>query len=225
MKTAFRYFDWGLIPYLEAWQKQESLFAEKLRRKSCGEISENYLFCCEHPHVYTLGKSGKESNLLIDSTQLYKRQAEFVRCNRGGDITYHGPGQLVFYPIFDLNCFAMGLKDYIHTLEELVIRSLAAYGISSGRMASASGVWVDPDGPAARKICAVGVRSSRYITMHGLALNVNTQLEYFDCINPCGFRDRGVTSMQLELGAPLRLDELKNTLRKAFEDSFRPASS
>jgi lipoyl(octanoyl) transferase len=219
------YTDWGLIPYNEAWKKQESLFSESIRLKTEKLPAENYLVFCEHPHVYTLGKSGNEQNMLLNYIQLQAKHAEFVHSNRGGDITYHGPGQLVGYPIFDLENFGIGLKQYIHRVEEAVICTLAAYGIKSGRIDSATGVWLDTGKPNCRKICAIGVRSSKYVTMHGFALNVNTQLEYFDCINPCGFTDKGVTSMEKELGGKVNMEKVKALLRQEFEYRFTSSKS
>ena len=159
--------------------------------------------------------------MLLDFIQLQAKDAQFVKTNRGGDITYHGPGQVVGYPIFDLANFNLGLKQYIFNVEEAIIKTLAGYNIESTRLEGATGVWLDVGKPTARKICAIGVRSSRYVTMHGFALNVNTQLEYFNYINPCGFVDKGVTSMQKELGAELNMDELKTNLRAEIEKQFR----
>lgn len=213
--------DWGLIDYQKAWDKQEWLFSETLERKQKKLPTENHLIFCEHPHVYTLGKSGKEQNMLIDLIQLQARNATFVHTNRGGDITYHGPGQLVGYPIFDLDNFNLGLKDYIHLLEESIISLLATYGIASSRLDGAAGVWLDAEKKTARKICAIGVRASRYVTMHGFSLNVNTELEYFNYINPCGFVDKGVTSIQKELGEEINMEDLKQKLRIEIKKRFK----
>ena len=221
MNTEIIYIDWGLSEYNEAWTKQESLFNDTIAKKLQNQLTENYLVFCEHPHVYTLGKSGDEHNMLLDFIQLQAKDAQFVKTNRGGDITYHGPGQVVGYPIFDLANFNLGLKQYIFNVEEAIIKTLAGYNIESTRLEGATGVWLDVGKPTARKICAIGVRSSRYVTMHGFALNVNTQLEYFNYINPCGFVDKGVTSMQKELGAELNMDELKTNLRAEIEKQFR----
>lgn len=218
MNRTIEYRDWGLVEYKEAWSKQESLFSATIEKKMQGLPTNNYLVFCEHPHVYTLGKSGDEHNMLLDMIQLQAKNASFVHTNRGGDITYHGPGQLVGYPIFDLANFNLGLKQYIHNIEEAIIKTLSTYGIDSCRLEGATGVWLDVGLPACRKICAIGVRSSRYVTMHGFALNVNTRLEYFNYINPCGFIDKGVTSMEKELGAPVDMAELKEQLRRNIEE-------
>lgn len=214
------HIDWGIIDYTEAWQKQEELFSEILRCKQQQLPTSNYLVFCEHPHVYTLGKSGDRENLLLDLIQLQAKDAVFVQTNRGGDITYHGPGQLVGYPIFDLENFGIGIKAYIEKLEESIIRLLACYGLEGARLQGAAGVWLDADTPQARKICAIGVRASRYVTMHGFALNVNTQMEYFNYINPCGFTDKGVTSLEKELGHRIDPDEVKQHLKTAIGQVF-----
>ncbi|MDD3194473.1 MAG: lipoyl(octanoyl) transferase LipB, partial [Paludibacter sp.] len=200
MNKALIYQDWGLKEYNEAWQEQEKLFTATLALKQKGEPTSNYLVFCEHPHVYTLGKSGDEHNLLLNYIQLQAKNASFVQTNRGGDITYHGPGQIVGYPIIDLENFGIGLRRYIELLEESIIEFLALYGLKGDRLAGATGVWLDSDTPKARKICAIGVRSSRYVTMHGFALNISTDLSYFTHINPCGFTDKGVTSLTNETG-------------------------
>lgn len=220
MNAHIQYLDWGLIEYGKAWQQQEALFAESLAHKTKAEPTQNYLVFCEHPHVYTLGKSGDEHNLLIDFIQLQARDAQFVRTNRGGDITYHGPGQLVGYPIFDLDNFKLGLRDYIYKVESCIIELLEMYGIQSSRLEGATGVWLDADNVRARKICAIGVRSSRYVTMHGFALNINTDLSYFTHINPCGFTDKAVSSMEQELGVKPDVELIKQQLRKIFEKKF-----
>ena len=210
------YRDLGLIDYKEAWDIQEELF-DKLTSAKSGKAEQqgvsNYLLFCEHPHVYTLGNSGHESNLLIPDVLLQRINATFYRINRGGDITYHGPGQIVGYPIFDLEAIGIGIKEYIHRLEEAIIQTLADFGIEATRLDGATGVWLDVDkGLAARKICAIGVRASRYVTMHGFALNVNTDLSYFTHINPCGFVDKGVTSFQKELQSPQDIEAVKKVL-------------
>ena len=215
-----KHIDWGLIDYNEAWKKQEELFSETIVRKQNNLPSKNRLIFCEHPHVYTLGKSGKEQNMLLDLIQLQAKNAVFVHTNRGGDITYHGPGQLVGYPIFDLDNFGFGLKQYVYNVEESIIQLLKDYKITSTRLEGATGVWLDAETKHARKICAIGVRSSRFVTMHGFALNVNTQLEYFNYINPCGFVDKGVTSMEKELGHEIDIEELKSRLRNKIETIF-----
>jgi lipoyl(octanoyl) transferase len=214
------YIDWGLVEYKEAWAKQETLFNGSIERKLQNLPTDNYLVFCEHPHVYTLGKSGDEHNMLLNYIQLQAKDATFVKTNRGGDITYHGPGQLVGYPIFDLANFNLGLKQYIHHVEEAIIITLALYNIPSARLEGATGVWLDVGKPTCRKICAIGVRSSRFVTMHGFALNVNTDLSYFGHINPCGFVDKGVTSMEKELGAKVDMEVFKDNIRKAIEELF-----
>lgn len=220
MSTKIDYINWGLIEYKEAFEKQEELFSNSIQRKKNGSPTDNYLIFCEHPHVYTLGKSGNEQNMLVDVIQLQAKNATFFRTNRGGDITYHGPGQVVGYPIFDLESFSLGLKQYIHLIEECIINLLKQYGVESTRFDGATGVWLDVDTKYARKICAIGVRSSRYVTMHGFALNVNTQLEYFNYINPCGFVDKGVTSLEKELGEKVDMEMLKEKLKNIFVTTF-----
>lgn len=220
MNSNLQYIDWGTIDYNAAWARQEELFKDSIQRKMQDLSTENYLVFCEHPHVYTLGKSGDEHNLLLNYIQLQTKDATFVHSNRGGDITYHGPGQVVGYPIFDLANFGLGLKQYIYKVEEAIIKTLSTYHIMSQRLDGSTGVWLDVDTPTCRKICAIGVRSSRYVTMHGFALNVNTQLEYFNYINPCGFVDKGVTSMEKELGEKVDMEELKLRLRHSIEQRF-----
>ncbi len=220
MNKEIQYVDWELTEYNEAWAKQETLFNVTIEKKLQNSPTENFLVFCEHPHVYTLGKSGDEHNLLLNYIQLQAKDAQFVRTNRGGDITYHGPGQVVGYPIFDLANFNIGLKQYIHKLEEAIIQTLAIYNIKSDRLDGATGVWLDVGKPGCRKICAIGVRSSHFVTMHGFALNVNTDLTYFNHINPCGFVDKGVTSLEKELCAKVDMTELKKCLRKEITDVF-----
>lgn len=204
--------DWNLIPYAEAWARQTEWFDALLEAKQAGKEYVNHVVMCEHPHVYTLGRSGKESNMLLSAGQLERIGATLFHIDRGGDITYHGPGQLVCYPILNLEEFSLGLKEYVRLLEEAVIRLCASYGIAAGRLPKATGVWLEGDTPRARKICAIGVRSSHFVTMHGLALNVNTDLCYFSYIHPCGFVDKGVTSLQQELGRALPMAEVKERL-------------
>jgi lipoyl(octanoyl) transferase len=197
--------DLGISEYKKTWEYQETLMQrvidQKLAKKTDpAKESENYLLFVEHPHVYTLGKSGDEQNLLLNYIQLQAADASFFHTDRGGDITYHGPGQIVGYPIFDLENFGIGLRQYIHLMEEAIILSLANFGLAGSRDDKATGVWLDVGKPTARKICAIGVKSSRFVTMHGFAFNVNTNLEYFQHINPCGFVDKGVTSLEKELG-------------------------
>jgi lipoyl(octanoyl) transferase len=208
--------DLGLIDYQDAWDYQESLFQETITQKGHPDKPQtsNFLLFCEHPHVYTLGKSGSESNLLINNQALAEKEVSFFRTNRGGDITYHGPGQIVGYPILDLENFKLGIRKYIWLLEESIIALLRDFGISASRLDGASGVWLDADQPGkVRKICAIGVRSSRYVTMHGFAFNINTKLEYYNYINPCGFTERGVTSLEKELGSKQDIEKVKIQLK------------
>lgn len=208
--------DWGTIDYREAWRRQEEIFDRQIDNKQNKLPTENNLIFCEHPHVYTIGKSGNAGNMLIDDGTV-----PVYRTDRGGDITYHGFGQIVGYPVFDLESLGIGLREYITRLEEAVIRLLDDYDIEGGHYAEGTGVWIDTALPSkTRKICAIGVRSSRYVTMHGFALNVNTDLSYFGRINPCGFTDRGVTSMKKELGKSLDIDEVKQKLFKYIEEVF-----
>ncbi len=204
--------DWGLVPYADAWKRQTVLFEALVEAKKQGKSTDGRIITCQHPHVYTIGRSGKEQNMLMSEQQLQRIGATYYHIDRGGDVTYHGPGQLVCYPILDLENYGLGLKGYVHLLEEAVISVCASYGIPAGRVEKATGVWLDGDGPKARKICAIGVRSSHYCTMHGLALNVNTDLRYFSYINPCGFVDKGVTSLQKELGREVFFEEVRERL-------------
>jgi lipoyl(octanoyl) transferase len=210
--------DWGLIPYHEAWDKQESWFNEVIEAKQNNAAYTNRIIFCQHPHVYTLGRSGKERNMLLSDAQLKAIGATLYHIDRGGDITYHGPGQLVCYPIINLEEFDLGLKEYVHLLEEAVMRVCLSYGITTGRVDGATGVWLDGDLPSARKICAIGVRSSHFVTMHGLAFNVNTDLRYFSYINPCGFVDKGVTSLEKELGHAMNFSEVQQRLDTALRE-------
>lgn len=212
--------DWGLIDYNSAFEKQEEIFSETIKSKINNQPTENNLIFCEHPHVYTLGKSGDEHNMLLNYIQLQANDAIFVKTNRGGDITYHGPGQVVGYPIFDLANFNLGLKQYIFKIEEAIIQTLSQYSINTSRLDGATGVWLDVGLQNCRKICAIGVRSSRYVTMHGFALNVNTDLQYFNHINPCGFVDKGVTSMAKELGKTINFEDLKLCLKQNIIREF-----
>ncbi len=213
----------GLVDYRQAWDYQERLFKGIIDRKLANrhlavaeqQPTPNYLLFCQHPHVYTLGKSGSEHNLLLDEQGLQARQAAYYKINRGGDITYHGPGQLVVYPILDLDNFFTDIHKYLRLLEEAVILTLAHYGLDAGRIDRLTGVWLDyKQQQNPRKICAMGVRSSRWVTMHGLALNVNTNLDYFNNIIPCGIDDKAVTSMQKELGRELDLNEVATHLQQ-----------
>jgi lipoyl(octanoyl) transferase len=222
----FIYTDLGKIAYDDALERQTQAFDALLQAKASGKEGVNQLFFCEHPPVLTIGKSGKDSNLLVTEALLLNRGISLHHVNRGGDITYHGPGQITAYPIFDLAYWEMGLKQYVHTLEEVVVRFLSRYGIAGERLEGATGVWLDAHTPGrARKICAVGVKSSRYVTMHGFALNINTDLSYFSLINPCGFVDKGVTSLERELGAPQDFERAKEQLLTLLEDAFPPIHS
>ena len=219
--------DLGHKDYKETWDYQESLFEEivELKRKNRAENTEvptpNYFLFVEHPHVYTLGKSGHIENLLIDEAALAKKGATFYKINRGGDITYHGPGQIVGYPIIDLENFFTDIHKYLRSLEEVIIRTLADYGIKGERSEGETGVWLDVGTPFARKICAMGVRASRWVTMHGFALNVNTDLGYFDNIIPCGIRGKAVTSLNVELSKEkVDTEEVKIYILKHFEEIF-----
>lgn len=219
------YINLGIKNYQEAWDYQEELLEAVVEAKKIHKTDENatipgYLILCEHPHVYTLGKSGDSNNLLIQESFLKSINATYYKINRGGDITYHGPGQLVGYPIIDLESFKLGVKEYVHLLEEVIIKTLGHYQISATRLEGATGVWLDVSTPKVRKICAIGVRISRYVTMHGFALNVNTDLKYFSYINPCGFQDKGVTSMQKELGREIEMEEIKTQFTSQFTRLF-----
>jgi lipoyl(octanoyl) transferase len=223
------YEDIGQKDYKETWDYQADIFNRLVDSKKpgtrVGESVQNILpgtlIFVEHPHVYTLGKSGSEKNLLLDLIQLKAKDASFYRIDRGGDITYHGPGQIVGYPIFDLETIMIGLKEYIYRLEEAIIRTVNEFGLTASRLDGGTGVWLDPEVPGkARKICAIGVKASRYITMHGFAFNVNTDLTYFNNINPCGFTDKGVTSLQKELGVSQDFESVKRKVKKNLQDVF-----
>ena len=223
-----KYLDLGIAEYKSTWDKQEELLNHiveiKKTNSNLGEekvvTTPNYLIFVEHPHVYTLGKSGDEHNLLLNYIQLQAKDAVFFKTDRGGDITYHGPGQIVGYPILDLENFGMGLRQYIYSIEEAVIRTVALYGIVAARDPHATGVWIDVGKLSARKICAIGVKSSRFVTMHGFALNINTDLEYFKHINPCGFSDKGVTSLEKELGSTQDFERAKMLVSEKFAEVF-----
>ena len=217
----------GLKDYKETWDYQEQLFKKildlkiKNRREDTKIQTPNYLISVEHPHVYTLGKSGNISNLLINEKQLEEKSATFYKINRGGDITYHGPGQMVIYPILDLDNFFTDIHKYLRLLEEAVILTLQDYGIKAERSKGETGVWLDVGTPFARKICAMGVRASRWVTMHGLALNVNADLGYFDNIVPCGIKEKAVTSLNVELGkATVDMEDVKQKFFMNFENLF-----
>ena len=229
MSYNVKYEDIGLRDFKETWDYQEKIFRNLVdNKKNTGVASSGLknpapgtLIFVEHPHVYTLGKNGSENNLLLDYIQLQAKDVAFYRIDRGGDITYHGPGQIVGYPIFDLEIIGVSLKEYIHFLEEAVILTLAEYGIQAGRLTGATGVWLDSDvAGKTRKICAIGVRASRYVTMHGFAFNVNTNLDYFNYINPCGFTDKGVTSLEKEMGSKLDFVSVKEILRMNLQKVF-----
>jgi len=226
MNKKVKFVDWGLIDYQNAWTKQEEIFDKTvaLKGKNRTENTEietpNYLVFCEHPHVYTLGKSGHPENLLLDEEGLKNKQATYYKINRGGDITYHGPGQLVGYPILDLDNFFTDIHLYLRTLEEAVILTLADYGVIAGRYPGYTGVWLDADNEKARKICALGVRCSRWVTMHGFAFNVNADLDYFKNIVPCGIDDKDVTSLERELGRKLNMEEVKEKLKYHIAQLF-----
>ncbi|MDX9905939.1 MAG: lipoyl(octanoyl) transferase LipB [Bacteroidales bacterium] len=222
MNFELKYEDLGLIPYRQVWDYQEKLFGGLMKKKLAGEKSfPGHLLFCEHPPVYTLGKSGKKENLLLNEQMLERQGIEFYHINRGGDITFHGPGQIVGYPILDLEQVSIGIREYIEGLEEAVILVLSRFGIKSGRLSGATGVWLDPEIPAkARKICAIGVKASRHITMHGFAFNVNTDLSFYRYINPCGFIDKGVTSLEKEMGAMQNMEEVKELLKNCLESTL-----
>jgi len=223
-----RLIDLARKGYQDSWDYQEALFSGVVQRKiemrktnERSPMPDNYLIFVEHPPVYTLGKSGKPENLLLSSEQLESKGIEYFKINRGGDITYHGPGQIVAYPILDLDQFFTDIHKYLRYLEEAVILTLGEYGIKGDRYEGLTGVWLDPDIPEkARKICALGVRCSRWVTMHGLAFNVNTELDYFENIVPCGIDDKAVTSMEKELGKKLNLNEVKKKLQFHLSNLF-----
>jgi lipoyl(octanoyl) transferase len=219
----------GLVDYQQAWDYQEQLLKEivavKTQNRALPETEKlttpNYLLLCQHPHVYTLGKSGHQEHLLLDEQGLAEKQAAFYKINRGGDITYHGPGQLVAYPILDLENFFTDIHQYLRLLEEAVIQTLAEYGLQAGRIVGLTGVWLDfEEQRNPRKICALGVKCSRWVTMHGLALNVNTDLNYFGNIVPCGISDKAVTSLEKEVGHVVPVEEVEEKLLRHFEQLF-----
>jgi lipoyl(octanoyl) transferase len=212
--------DLQTLDYRTAWRHQEYLLERLAGEKPAGDSHAGYLLLTEHPHVYTLGKNGKQENMLLDAIQLRAREAELIRVDRGGDITYHGPGQLVAYPVVRLDVMETGIREYIRRMEEVVIRCIGAYGLKGDRMEGATGVWLDAQAPSARKICAIGVRCSRSVTMHGFALNVNTDLSYFNHIHPCGFADKGVTSLEREIGKKAGMDEVKQLVLLHFGEIF-----
>ena len=222
MKETVLFQDLGVMPYQQAWNMQEQLLQENLDAKIIGETTtKHHLLFVEHPPVYTLGKSGKMEHVLINVEERERRGIQFFHTNRGGDITFHGPEQLVGYPVLDLEKMYTDIGRYLRALEEVIIRTLAEYDLNGGRSAGETGVWIDADIPGkARKICAMGVRCSRWITMHGFAFNVNTNLDYFKYIIPCGIRQKGVTSLQAELGHSIPMQEVKEKVRKHFATVF-----
>ncbi|MCF8371315.1 MAG: lipoyl(octanoyl) transferase LipB [Bacteroidales bacterium] len=229
MNKTTHFEDLGAREYKDTWDYQEKLFKHLVDLKGTNaklpvserEVTPNHLLFVEHPNVYTLGKSGSEANLLINFVEMQNIEATFFKTNRGGDITYHGPGQVVGYPILDLENFDLGLKEYIHALEEVIILTLKDYGIDAGRLDGATGVWLDPDNKMKnRKICAIGVKSSRFATMHGFAFNVNTNLDFFGYINPCGFTDKSVTSLEKELGRKQDFEAIKMKVKEKFVAVF-----
>lgn len=229
MSYCVKYEDIGLKDYKETWDYQTSLFKELVDMKKSNETvkfhgSDNHpgtLIFVEHPNVYTLGRSGSENNLLLDYIQLKARDASFYKIDRGGDITFHGPGQIVGYPIFDLEVIHIGLKEYIFRIEEAIIRSAREFGVVCSRLDGGTGVWIDPEITGkARKICAIGVKASKFVTMHGFAFNVNTDLTYFNHINPCGFTDKGVTSIEKETGRKADINEVKEIVKNRLGEVF-----
>jgi lipoyl(octanoyl) transferase len=223
------YKDLGQKDYKETWDYQAVIFTKLVESKKAemsvagkGKNSlPGTLIFVEHPHVYTLGKSGSDNNLLLDYIQLQAKDASFYRIDRGGDITYHGPGQIVGYPIFDLDVIKIGLKEYIYRLEEAIIRTATEFGLKASRLDGGTGVWLDPEiNGKARKLCAIGVKASRFVTMHGFAFNVNTDLTYFNSINPCGFTDKGVTSLEKELGSRQDFNSVKSKVKRNLQEVF-----
>ena len=231
MNKEITFEDLGFRDYKEVWEYQEERFQEILdikiqnRRTGSSLPTPNYFLFVEHPHVYTLGKSGDVANLLVSEQQLSERGATFYKINRGGDITYHGPGQVVGYPILDLDNFFTDIHKYLRFLEEMVILTLEDYGLKATRSKGETGVWLDVGTSKARKICAMGVRASRWVTMHGFALNVNTDLSYFDLMIPCGIQDKGVTSLSRELGRHVPMSEVKTRLKAHFANLFEVGAS
>ena len=228
---SIEFTDLGLIPYQDAWDLQERLLKEKVESKieattvNSQPTTENHLYFCEHPHVYTLGKSGKEENFLLNKELLKSINAEYFHTNRGGDITYHGPGQLVAYPIFDLENFFTDIHLYMRSLEEVIIQTCEYFGIQAGRVHGLTGVWIEFESTNPRKIAALGVKTSRWVTIHGLALNVNTDLSYFNHIVPCGLINKQVTSIEKELGLKVEMNEVKEIMKTAFLNTFQASFS
>lgn len=222
MSKTTKFHSLGVIDYKECWDFQETLFNEILKQKREEKTNiVNHLIFCEHPHVYTLGKSGSEDNMLINYIQLQAKNATFHKINRGGDITYHGPGQLVGYPILNLTAFEVGIKDYIFKIEEAIIIALKHFNVEATRLDGAIGVWLDVDNPKkVRKICAIGVRTSHWVSMHGFAFNINTDLDYFNHINPCGFTDKAVTSLEKELGYKQDFEAVSSVVKQSLAEVF-----
>jgi lipoyl(octanoyl) transferase len=216
MNTDILAYDWQTLAYTEAWERQKQYFQQALLHKADKQLVPNYLFLCEHFPVFTLGKGAKVENLLVSQASLEAEGIEIHKIERGGDITFHGLGQCVGYPILDLDNFGLGARQYVWCLEEVIIRLLADYGVQASRLAGATGVWIAGE----RKICAIGIKCSRMITMHGFAFNVNTDLRYFEYMHPCGIRDKAVTSLAYETGKPIDLPTLKNSLIKHFKGVF-----
>jgi len=221
--ASFNYIDLGIKEYKTCWDYQEDQLDELVseKRETRKPTSKNYFILVEHPHVYTLGKSGDEKNMMANADFLKKIEATYFKINRGGDITYHGPGQLVGYPIIDLEYYKIGVREYIEKMEDAIIATIAEYGLEGGRKKGATGVWLQAEHKVrARKICAIGVRVSRYVTMHGFALNVNTDMRYYNYINPCGFASSAVTSIQQELGREISMDEVKKIAMEKFNKMY-----
>ncbi len=221
--ASFNYIDLGVKEYKTCWDYQEDRLDELVseKRETRKPTSKNYFILVEHPHVYTLGKSGDEKNMMANADFLKKIEATYFKINRGGDITYHGPGQLVGYPIIDLEYYKIGVREYIEKMEDAIIATIAEYGLEGGRKEGATGVWLQAEHKVrARKICAIGVRVSRYVTMHGFALNVNTDMRYYNYINPCGFASSAVTSIQQELGREISMDEVKKIAMEKFNKIY-----
>lgn len=221
-----KFRDLGIVDYKAAWDYQTQIFEEiiaiKVRNRETGAVenTDNFIVFCEHPHVYTLGKTGKKENLLINSNELSEKRASYYEINRGGDITYHGPGQLVVYPILDLDNFFTDIHKYMRFLEEIVIRTCNDFGIKADRVEGLTGVWLGDNEREYRKICAMGVKTSRWVTMHGLAFNINTDLDFFKNIVPCGISDKAVTSMQNELGVKQDIELVKTRIKGHFQEVF-----
>ena len=229
MNTKIKFKDLGIMDYSTAWEYQENLMKNtieikmKIRKFPAKQIIEtpNYFLFVEHPHVYTLGKSGNENNMLISTETLEKINAYYVKTNRGGDITYHGYGQIVGYPVLDLENFFTDIHRYMRNLEEVIILTMADYGLKGERSHGETGVWLDVGKPFARKICAMGVKASRWVTIHGFAFNVNTDMQYFEHIIPCGIKGKQVTSLERELGQKLNIEEVKNKIKRHFSEVFK----